>query len=424
MKVNANFSTKRPASVKRILVGASSFDSIRRLVSVTGLLCSSVLFFSCKGETPADEVAARVGPRDIKVTQIDAEIKQQMDAGGGGTAFTSTELMAARLSVLTNLIQEEALFQRAQRDNLVPDDSKVTQEIQKTKQQAGWSEDQYQNSLKQSGLTEQDVRDRARRQLAINALYDKEKARVAAPTESEIEKYYGDRKASFVAERGVDISVIVTDPAQNGGADDAVGAAAAEQKIKATYDQLKTGDFATIAAERSEHSSRVRSGALGFASEVDLKQTFPTLPELSARLFSMSPGQYTEPLKDGASGAWLIFKLNAKREQAQNLTLDDVKKTIIDTLTQQRQQVLIEAIKMVSLSETNVKNYLAEKVAEKPETMVTMSPSRILETKSEPQQPAPRIENENRAPRNSNQAAPANSNASQSSNANRAQPPK
>jgi parvulin-like peptidyl-prolyl isomerase len=417
MKVNANFSTKRPAAVKQNPERASALTVVTRLLAVTGLICSSFVALSCKGGAPAEELAARVGPREIKVSQIDAEIKQQLDAGGGAS-FTSTELLAARLSVLSNLIQEEALFQRAQRENLVPDDNKVTQEIQKTKQQAGWTEDQYQNSLKQSGMTEQDVRDRARRQLAINALYDKEKARVPAPTDSEIEKYFNDRKSTFVAERGVDISVIVTDPATNGGTDDAVGAPAAEQKIKAIYDQLKTGDFATIAAERSEHASRVRSGALGFATEVDLKQTFATLPELSPRLFAMSQGQYTEPMRDGASGAWLIFKLNAKREQSQNLALEDVKKNIIDTITQQRQQVLIEAIKMVALAETNLKNLLAEKIAEKPETMIMMSPSRILETKTEPQQPAPRIVNENSAPTNANQAAKPGS-SSQSANANR-----
>ena len=83
--------------------------------------------------------------------QVDSVIKQQLDARGGAAHLRSAELVAARLSVLDNLIQEEALFQRAQKDNLVPDDNKVNQEIQKRKQDANLTEDQYQNQIKQSG---------------------------------------------------------------------------------------------------------------------------------------------------------------------------------------------------------------------------------------------------------------------------------
>ena len=109
---------------------------------------------------PADkdtEAVAKVGSREITMKQVDSVIKQQLDAKGGGT-FTPAELVAARLSVLDNLIQEEALFQRAQKDNLVPDDNKVNQAIQKRKQDANLTEDQYQAQIKQAGLTEEEVK--------------------------------------------------------------------------------------------------------------------------------------------------------------------------------------------------------------------------------------------------------------------------
>jgi parvulin-like peptidyl-prolyl isomerase len=384
---------------------------ISKITLVTLAAVASLLVASCKnGSTePGSEVAARVGSRDITIKQVDSSIKQQIDAGGGRSTLAPTELVAARLSMLDNLIQEEALFQKAQKENLVPDDNKVTQEVQKKKQAAGVTEEQYQNQIKQAGLTEEDVRDKVRRELAINALREREKARVTAPTDAEIEKYYNEHKAEFVAERGADISIIVTDPANNGAADDAIGDAAAENKIKAIYEQLKGGaDFATIASQRSEDpASAVRAGNIGFGSEVALKQSFPTRPELPGRFMTMSPGQSTEPIKDNLSGKWYIFKVNSKIEEPRNLTLNDVRKTIIDSLTQQRQQILLNALMMVSLLEANIKNHMAERIVENPKVITELQPSALMgQGSAQPQQqPQPRIENENQASPNANSPA-------------------
>lgn len=381
----------------------------RYLKPLTLVLGSALLLAACKGssENGPTEVAAKVGSRDITLKQVDSTIKQQLDASGPGATMTSAELVAARLSVLDNLIQEEALFQKAQKENLGPDDTKVNQEVQKRKQDASLTEEQYQNQIKQAGFTEEDVRDKVRRELAINALRERERTRVSAPTDSEIEKYYNDRKAEFVAQRGADISMIVVSPANNGGE------AGAEQKIRAVYEQLRSGaDFATVAAQKSEdQASALRGGSLGFASEGQLRQTFPSRQDIPEKLMALNVGQYTEPVKDNLSGAWYIFKLNRKQEQPENLTLDRVRADIINTITQQRQQVLLNALVLVTLSESSIKNYLAERIVQNPQSIVEMRPSQLLQ-QANPQQPQPRIENENRA------APPANANRPASSNAN------
>jgi parvulin-like peptidyl-prolyl isomerase len=376
---------------------------------------------ACKGgsESSPLEVAAKVGSRDITVKQVDSTIKQQLDSSGNSASMSPAELVAARLSVLDKLIQEEALFQKAQKENLVPDDSKVNQEVQKRKQDAVVTEDQYQNQLKQAGFTEDDVRDQVRRQLAINELTERQKARVTAPTDGDIDKYYSDHKAEFKAERGADISVIAVSPNMNGGE------SGAEQKIRAIYAQLRTGaDFATVASQKSEEqASAIRGGRLGFASEAGLKQSFAGIPDIATRIMSLSEGQYTEPVKDN-NGNWYIFKLNSKRESPQNLTLNDVRADIINTITQQRQQVLLNALVVVTLTETTTKNYLAERIVQNPQTIVEMRPSQLLQQSGQqPQQPQapPRIENENRSipAANSNRPAAANSNTAAVPNGNR-----
>jgi parvulin-like peptidyl-prolyl isomerase len=382
----------------------------RYLKPVILVLSSCLLLAACKGtsENPALEVAAKVGSREIALKQVDSTIKQQLDASGGSASMTPAELVAARLSVLDNLIQEEALFQKAQKESLVPDDTKVNQEVQKRKQDAQVTEEQYQNQIKEAGFTEEEVREKVRRELAINALRERERTRINAPTDGEIEKYYADHKAEFVAQRGADISMIVVSPANNGTE------AGAEQKIKATYEQLRgNSDFATVAAQRSEdQASALRGGRLGFASEAQLRQTFPSRPDIPAKLMSLNEGQYTEPIKDNLAGAWYIFKLNRKQEQPQNLTLNDVRPDIINTITQQRQQVLLNALVLVTLSESTIKNYLAERIVQNPQSIIEMRPSQLLQ-QATPKQPQPRIENEN-------QAAPAAANRPASSNTNKA----
>jgi parvulin-like peptidyl-prolyl isomerase len=396
------------------------FRSPKTLTLVlSSVLFSSLLFAACKGGSDKStlEVAAKVGSREITLKQVDSTIKQQLDSSGNNASLTPAELVAARLSVLDKLIQEEALFQRAQKENLVPDDSKVNQEVQKRKQDASVTEEQYQNQIKQAGFTEEEVRDQVRRQLAINELTERQKARVSAPTDGDIEKYYSDHKAEFKAERGADISVIAVSPNNNGGDP------GAEQKIRAIYAQLRSGaDFATVASQKSEEqSSAIRGGRLGFASEAGLKQSFPGVPDIATRIMSLTEGQYTEPAKDNASGNWYIFKLNLKRETPQNLTLNDVRADIINTITQQRQQVLLNALVVVTLTESTTKNYLAERIVQNPQAIVEMRPSQLLQPSGQQQQAQPRIENENRpAPAaNANRPASSNSNTGAASNSNK-----
>ena len=296
------------------------------------------------------------------------------------------------------------------------------------KQAANVTEDQYQAQIKAAGFSEDELRDKIRRELAISALRDAQNTRVPQPTTAEIEKYYGDHQAEFRAERGVDLAIIVTDPAKNGQANDAIGEAQAEQKIKSIYEQLRGGsDFATVASQGSEDpNTALRGGSLGFRTEDQLRQTFPTRPELVGRLMAMNAGQYTEPIQDTLSKAWYIIKVNQKVDQPRNLTLDDVRANITNAITQQRQSILLNALVLNAVNEAGVKNYLAERIVQNPQMISEMKPSELL-NQSQPQQPQqpspPRFENQNKAPANANRpAANANTGAANrpaAANANR-----
>lgn len=391
MKANNKSNIAKAHEVKPV----RHISRVRTFLPVLMIAAAAITSVSCGGKA-GEEIAARVGGNAITMDQVNSTIKQQLDASGGSQApFTPAELVSAQLSVLNNLIQMEALFIRAQQEKLVPDDSKVTEAIQKRKQDSKLTEDEFERQLKQAGLNDEMLRDQAKRELAISALRDKEKGLVKAPTNDDIRKYFDDHKADFVAERGADISIIVTDPANNGLSSDAVGDAAAEQKIRSIYEQLKSGaDFATVAMQSEDAASAQQGGEVGFGSEDQLKQSFATKPDLPARLMSMTPGQFTEPVNIG--GRWYIIKLNGKRESAQALKFDDpnVRQNIVDRINQERQQTLWNALVMLTLAETPVKNYLADRVVANPDTMTMMKPSKLLEDLKPIVQATPRMEDE------------------------------
>jgi hypothetical protein len=148
-----------------------------------------------------------------------------------------------------------------------------------------------------------------------------------------------------------------------------------------------------------------------------MRQAFPTLPTITTQLMALTEGQYTEPVKDTA-GNWYIFKLNLKRDQPQNLTFEDVRKTIVDTLTQQRQQLLLTALVSTSRSEVTVKNLLAERIVTNPKSILEMRPSQLLQEMGQQPQPTPRMEPQatpTPAASPAQSAAPANKNGASAS---------
>jgi parvulin-like peptidyl-prolyl isomerase len=224
-------------------------------------------------------------------------------------------------------------------------------------------------------MTREALRDDAKKDLAINSLQDKYAGKVTI-SDREVEDYYNANKAKFVNERGVGLAVIIVDPADNsaqGIKDDAKGDAEAKAKIDGLYQQLKGGpvDFATLARTKSEDAqSLARGGDIGFASEDGLRQA--GLPKDLIDLFMgpMAVGGITEPKL--VNNRWYIFKLQDKRLQTENLTLESqtpqgsVRQQIAQELTNQRKEILNAALVTVAMSEAKIVNNFASSMLSNP----------------------------------------------------------
>ncbi len=316
-------------------------------------------------------VAASVNGKNIMLKDVERGVSAQ--SGGKQAQLSQLELAQARLQVLGSLIQREVLFQRADRENLKPTEDEITAIINQQKQQSGMTDDDFQKSLTAQNLTMASLREEARKDIAIKKLQEKYSSKITV-NDKEVEDFYNSNRERFVSARGVALAMIVADPADNssqGVQNDAKNDAEAKLKIDNISQQLKGGaDFATVARAKSEDANSIaRGGDIGFATEDDLKQNgFP--PELVTRLFTMQPGDITEQIRFN-SGKWYVFKLEEKRLQTENLTLESpgVRQQITQALINQRKDILNAALLEAAMNEAKIVNNLASTMLNNPSNL-------------------------------------------------------
>lgn len=343
------------------------------LVLVVSVSALSLVLTACSGggatENKDNTIAATVNGRNILLKEVERNMTQQ--AGGNVTKLSPLELAQARLSVLGNLIQREVLFQRAEREKLLPTEDQIDGAINQQKQQTGMTSEDFEKGLREQNISMETLREEARKNLAITNLQDKYSGKISI-SDKEVEDFYNNNRQQFVNARGVALAMIMVDPADNsasGITDDAKNEANAKLKIDNIYQRLQSkADFATVARATSEDiNTLARGGDIGFATEEDLKNnSFP--PELVSRFFGpMQVGDYTEPVRFN-SGKWYIFKLAEKRLETQNLTLESpgVRQQITQGLTNERKRILNAALLEVAMNEAKVVNNLAAQMLTNP----------------------------------------------------------
>lgn len=346
--------------------------NIAKVLAVTCLVGAGLVLNGCSSGTSEARdqmVAATVNGRNIMMQEVERAINQQTN--GNPSSLNQLQMAQARLQVLSNLIQREVLFQRAEREKLLPTEAQIDGAIATQKQNSGMTAEDFEKSLKAQNISAETLREEARKDLAINSLQDKYSGKIDI-SDREVEEYYANNRLQFVKARGVALAMIMVDPADNsaeGIADDAKNETDAKLKIDNIYQQLQgKADFATVARAKSEDINSLRGGGdIGFATEQQLRENnFPA--ELVANLFGpMQVGDYTPPTRF-SSGKWYIFKLAEKRLANENLTLESagVRQQITQGLTNQRKAILNAALLETAINEAKIVNHLASNMLNNP----------------------------------------------------------
>lgn len=349
------------------------------LAALVGLLgaCGGSGLSGNSSTTGADPnaTAATVNGKAIRMEEVERAVKQQ--AQGQEANLSQLELAAARLQVLQNLIEQEVMFQKAEKEGTVPSDDEVTTQLNKQKTQSGKSADQLEKEMREAGITEAALRDQIRKQLAIQRLTEKVTGKIEPPKDSEVENFYNGNKASFKNKRGAQLAAIVIDPTNSGPGDTTTSDVEAQQKAKEVGQRVLSGaDFATVAREASEEpTTRTGGGDWRYFTEDELRQAFGA-GVADYVMNKMQNGQII-PQAIPFQGKILIVKLQRKLERDEDRTLETpgVRQEIADFLINSRKQLLATSYQTIAMNEAKIENYLARKVVENPNELSGARPA-------------------------------------------------
>lgn len=265
-------------------------------------------------------ILVKVNGLPIFLSDLQTELENQMAVLR--TQFAEAELEAQlptlRVSVLTSLIDDRMMMQRADQMGITADANQVDRAIQNLRQQNNLvSDEDFQAALQTMNLTVDELRERMRRQIRQQQLVFQEVQRGIFVGESEIARYYESNTEQFTAPEQVRIEQLVF-----------VGGDGLRQRAEAALEELRAGEDLQTVASRYPDASAFPAGEAFIAVEdltTSLSQAVPELDE----------GVYSEPIQ--SQFGWHIVRVVARQEHMVR-PLDDVKDAIRQRLTAEKSQ--------------------------------------------------------------------------------------
>jgi peptidyl-prolyl cis-trans isomerase SurA len=318
------------------------------------------------------DVVATVNGHAIMKPELDKRYQAQLgDAAQQQQGQPSQEQAdSLRLNLLRELIDEEIVQQRAAKMNLTATNEEVDAKLAEMK--APYTEEQFEQRLKASNHTLDDVKHDLRRSLTINKLLNKEINSKVTVTDADVTNYYNQHKFEFnLNETQYHLAQIqVTDMpnAQPGNLQNskATNDVDAKKKIQALKNRLDSGeDFGAIAMNFSEQPATAPNGGdMGFVGESQMHAD----PAVFNAVTKLKAGQITEilPLLDQQTkkpAGYAIYKL-LSREPAGQRDVNDprVQQAIRQQLRDGRSQLLKNAYLEMLHDQAKVENFFAEQI--------------------------------------------------------------
>ena len=335
------------------------------LILAVGLLPMA----GCKQTHNAD-VVATVNGHAIMRAELDKNYQDQLGENPQQRQLPQEQADSLRLNVLRELIEEEIVQQQAAKMNLTATNEEVDAKFAEMK--APYTEDQFQERLKASHQTVDDLKHALRRNLTINKLFNKEINSKITVTDADVANYYNQHKSEYnLIETQYHLAQIeVTDqPAAQAGNlqnSKATNDVEAKRKIQALKNRLDSGeDFGTIAMNFSEQPETAPNGGdMGFVAESQMHAD----PAVFNAVTKLKAGETTDilPLLDAQTkkpAGYAIYKLLSRDPPGQRDLKDPrVQQAIRQQLQLGRSQLLKSAYLEIVHDQAKVENFLAEQI--------------------------------------------------------------
>jgi peptidyl-prolyl cis-trans isomerase C len=298
-----------------------------RTSRVLGLLPLAALLLglgatpACAGTTASEEVAAKVNGVPITTQELTRSFQAHVQVPYAAVQ-DDPRAQAVLRQILDNLIDRELLLQEAKTLKMTVPPQQVDEEMQQLIGKFP-SKEALDEALKAQNVTldalKKDMEGQfLRRQLVKQEVFDK-----VSVDPNEYQPFYEKNKDRYTEEEQVRARHILIKVAQGASRDD-------ENRLKKRANEAlkrakKGEDFAKLAKEFSEDSSKDEGGDLGFFARGQL------VPEFEQVAFAMQPGQVSDLVR--TSFGYHIIKVEDHKpaktlsfEEAQDQVKEDVRR--------------------------------------------------------------------------------------------------
>ena len=251
-----------------------------------------------------EAVVVRVGDRIVTATQYQKRLKDAITEieQTVAPADRPARLQALRMNMTNDLINELLIRDRADRLGMTVSDNEVREAINRLKAQYNITTDeQFESSLKQSGLTRAEMEAKLRETLITNKVFARELRNRSEMTDRELREKYDREKESYrLPERARLREIVILKP------ESTISADLARRRAEDLALQAKAAgaDFATIASTASESGTKEKGGELGEVARGEL------IPDLDKAVFNAQTGAVLGPIE--TKSAWHILKVEQR----------------------------------------------------------------------------------------------------------------
>ncbi len=270
-----------------------AFLALSILLAATSLTAAQIV----------EAIVVRVGDRVVTRTQYlrrlaDGYNEIEQTSTSGEAAAKKAEF---KKNLINDIVAELLLKDRADRLGLTVTKEDLDMSIGRLKQQYGISTDeQFDESLRTSGMTRADMEVRLRETILMNKVFGRELRSREDLTDRELrERYEREKERHRLPERAHLREIVILKP------EDASTVETARQRAQTVADQARTTtDFPALAAATSEAGTRNKGGDLGEVSRGEL------LPDLDKAIFNSTAGTVIGPIE--TKSGWHILKVESR----------------------------------------------------------------------------------------------------------------
>jgi peptidyl-prolyl cis-trans isomerase SurA len=235
-----------------------------------------------------EDIVARVNDQVITRSDYDREL-QQLEAEARQQGLSPQELDDRKKNLLRDLIDQQLLLSKG-KDLGITGESELVRRLDEIRKQNHLdSMEDLEKAAAQQGVSYEDFKAKIRNDIITQQVVRDEVSKTVRLGQADVEAYYKAHASEFTQPESVHLSeILIPTPADA----DASQVAAAQAKADDLEAKLKAGaNFADMAKASSSGPTAAQGGDLGEFRRGSLA------PVLEQKTFSLSAGQFTEPIR-------------------------------------------------------------------------------------------------------------------------------